>query len=66
MPECIFVSQPEECSICLEARKIQCLLNKRHLIVRPEAKTELVKLLLERVDNPERYKTAAGEKGRRH
>lgn len=64
--DCLFVSQPKECNICLETGKLQCLLNKRHLIVRPEAKSELVKLLLATIDHPDRYKTKSGEAGRKH
>jgi len=63
--DCIFVDRPAECSTCLEGRKLQCLLNRKHLILRPEAKPELVNLLYRRMDNPERYKLISGELGRK-
>ena len=63
---CIFVDQPKECETCLDSRKLQCLINKRHLKVHPEAEAELVKLLMANINNPNRYKIAAGEEGREH
>ena len=63
--ECIFVDKPKECEICLRSHKLRCLLNKRHLLVRQEAKLELVTILYEFVDSPERYKRKSGEAGRK-
>ena len=64
MEECIFVSKPEECSICLRPRKLMCLYNKRHLIVRDAAKKELIAILTESIEHEDRYKTVSGKKGR--
>ena len=63
---CIFVDQPIECLICLKSRWLQCVLNRQHLIIRPEAKAELLDLFLTKVDHPDRYKTKSGEAGRKH
>ena len=62
---CIFVDQPKECAVCSETGKLQCLLNKRHLKVRPKSMVELIEILLNDIDSPERYKIKAGEVGRK-
>lgn len=63
--DCIFVSRPVECrGTCLESRKLKCLFDKQHLVVRQETKSELVRLLLDNIDNPDRYKTVSGQAGR--
>ncbi len=66
MPECIFVSKPKECAVCLDSRKLQCLLNKRHLRLRDTAREELIALLLQDIASQDRYKTISGEEGRHH
>ena len=66
MPKCIFIARPKECSICLDARILQCLLDKQHLKIREEAKEELVALLVKNIESPTRYKTTSGEEGRHH
>ena len=62
--ECIFIDRPRECSGCLRSKKLQCLLNKQHLIVRPGAYKELHAILKEEIRSPDRYKTKSGEEGR--
>ncbi len=62
--DCIFVDRPKECLSCLDGRKLKCLINKQHLIVRPEAKKELIELLSANMNSPTRYKKVSGEAGR--
>lgn len=61
---CIFVDQPKECSLCLDSRKLQCLLNKQHLKVKSGAKKELIMLLRANMSGRDRYKVKSGQEGR--
>lgn len=64
MVDCIFVNKPEECSVCLESKKLQCLVNKHHLKISNAGATELRRLLEEEINTPRRYKTKSGQAGR--
>lgn len=62
---CIFIGQPD-CITCLENSKLQCLRDHQHLIVSPDGKRELIRLLKAEINSPERYKTKSGEEQRKY
>jgi len=64
MAECIFVDKPKECIICLEPRKLSCLLNHLHLLLTEQGKDDIVKLVKENANSPTRYKAKSGQEGR--
>lgn len=62
--ECIFMDRPKECSMCMDFKKLQCLLNKRHLILTEKGKEEIVELARKEANSKERYKILSGQVGR--
>ena len=62
---CIFLGRPPICSVCLDARKLGCLLNHRHLILSKEEKREILQLVAEECDSSQRFKTKSGQEQRR-
>ena len=64
MVDCIFVSKPKECNICLRAMKLQCLLNHQQLVVSEQGQIELQIILLDNINNPKRTKMESGQHGR--
>jgi hypothetical protein len=49
---CIFINRPiKECSVCMDAMKLQCFLNKPYRKVTEESKKELTKLLKENLNS---------------
>ena len=65
--QCIFVGKPEECYIlCMRSMKLHCLLNHRHLAVTNEGKHEILGIIEDIINNPERYKVISGQVGRRN
>lgn len=61
---CIFVDQPKECSLCMESRKIHCLLNHTHLKVSTTGAKELHQLLEAEISTTRRVKEKSGQAGR--
>lgn len=42
---CIFVKPPKHCSLCLDTRKLQCLLDHEDLDVTEEGRLALLKII---------------------
>lgn len=61
---CIFIDQPPSCLICMDSRKLQCLLDHQHLQITLSGKAELAQLLKANCDSQERYKTKSGQEQR--
>lgn len=61
---CIFVGMPDSCSICLDGLKLGCLENHQHLILTDQGKAELRRILEERMNSGDRYKTKSGNEQR--
>jgi len=64
---CIFLDKPKECYLThlCNARMLQCLINKRHLILKTDSEERLIKALKEMIHNNGRYKPMSGEDGRK-
>ena len=62
---CIFVITPSSCSICLDSRKLQCLIDHPYTTVSEEGKKELRQLLEDNMNSPERYKATVDQAQRK-
>lgn len=58
------MDRPKECSICLEASMLHCVLNKTHLLLTEVGKATVIRVLTAEVSNPKRYKTKSGQEQR--
>lgn len=65
MFDCIFTDQPQECMVCMDSMKLQCLLNKKHLRLKADSELKLVKILSMNCNSIERAKLKSGEAGRK-
>ncbi len=62
---CIFVTPIPYCEICLDSRKLQCLIDHQHMVVSQEGKNELRHILEDSMNSPNRYKTVSGNEQRK-
>ena len=65
MSRCIFVSQPPECSACLNTLVLRCLNKHRHMVLSEEGKERVLVLVAENMSDSRRYKTVSGQKQRK-